>query len=105
MVADFEGADFGAWKVTGDAFGRGPAQGTLPGQMHVDGFRGKGLVNSFLGGDDATGKLESPPFKIERKFIKYLIGGGGWADETCMNLVVEGKIVRTAGGPNTTSGR
>ena len=57
VFADFEGADYGAWKVTGTAFGKGPARGTLPGQMAVNGFLGKGLVNSFLGGDTSTGKL------------------------------------------------
>ena len=104
VIADFEGSDYGAWKTSGDAFGNGPAQGTLPGQMHVDGFIGKGLVNSFIGGDAATGKLTSPPFKIERKFLTFLIGGGGWENTTCMNLVVDGRIVMTATGPNTEAG-
>ena len=104
VVADFEGADYGDWKKTGTAFGDRPAQGTLPGQMAVAGFAGKGLVNSFHGGDDATGELKSPPFKIERNFITFLIGGGGWADETCINLEVDGTIVRTATGSNTQGG-
>src|SRR5690349_24933252 len=69
LVADFEGDDYGAWKVEGTAFGTGPARGTLPGQMAVEGFVGKRLVNSFVGGDDSVGKLTSPPFKIERRFI------------------------------------
>ncbi len=104
VLNDFEGTDYGQWKLSGDAFGTGPAQGTLPGQMHVDGFKGKGLVNSFKGGDNATGKLTSPAFKIERKFMTFLIGGGGFANETCMNLVVDNKVVRTATGPNTNAG-
>lgn len=104
IIADFEGADYGAWKATGTAFGNGPAQGKLPGQMEVEGFAGRGLASSFNWGDDSTGTLTSPPFKIERKFITFLIGGGGWPDETCMNLVVEGKVVRTATGKNTVSG-
>ena len=104
LIADFEGSDYGAWLVTGTAFGTGPAQGKLDGQMPVDGYVGKGLVNSFYGGDNATGKLTSPRVKIERRFVTFLIGGGGWADETCMNLLVDGKIVRTAAGPNTQAG-
>ncbi len=40
MVADFESTTYDAWQVTGEAFGPGPAEGTLPGQMHVDGFTG-----------------------------------------------------------------
>ena len=104
LVADFEGGDWGAWKVTGEAFGPGPARGTLPGQMQVDGFKGKGLVNSFYKGDGTTGTLTSPEFKIERKFISFLIGGGKDAEKTCMNLLIDGKAVRNATGPNDKPG-
>jgi sucrose-6-phosphate hydrolase SacC (GH32 family) len=104
LIADFEGTDYGAWKTTGEAFGPGPARGTLPGQMHVDGFKGQGLVNSFYGGDKSTGTLTSPEFKIERKFISFLIGGGRNPEKTCMNLLVDGKVVRNATGPNDQPG-
>ena len=88
VLADFEGKDYGAWKTTGEAFGPGPAQGKLPHQMPVTGYLGHGLVNSFHGGDKSTGTLTSPVFKIERKFITFLIGGGGFTGKTCMNLLV-----------------
>ena len=104
VVADFEGPDYGEWQVTGEAFGAGPAAGALPGQMAVEGFLGKGLVNSFHGGDPSTGTLTSPAFKLERKFIQFLIGGGKFAGQTCMNLLVDGKVVRTATGPNDQPG-
>src|SRR5262245_4501334 len=100
LVADFEGDTYGdGWKTTGTAFGKGPAKGTLPNQMPVSGYLGKGLVNSYLGGDAATGTLTSPEFKIERTYINFLIGGGKHA-KTCINLLVGGKVVRTATGPN-----
>ena len=104
LIADFEGKDYGAWKVEGTAFGPGPAQGTLPHQMEVSGYEGHGLVNSFFGGDKSTGKLTSPEFKIERTFIKFLIGGGGFADKLHMDLLIGDKVVRTATGPNTVPG-
>jgi len=104
VVADFEGETYGDWQVEGEAFGKGPARGTLPSQMKVDGFVGKGLVNSFHGGDKSTGKLTSPAFTIERRFITFLIGGGGWANETCMNLLVDGHVVRSATGNNSQPG-
>ncbi len=104
LIADFEGETYGDWKVEGEAFGKGPARGAIGHQMPVTGFRGKGLVNSFNGGDGATGKLTSPAFKVERKFMSCLIGGGGWEGETCMNLLVGGKVVRTATGTNTKPG-
>ena len=103
IVATFEGEDYGAWTVEGEAFGNGPAKGTLPGQMHVSGYIGKGLVNSFYGGDDTKGKLTSPVFKIERNYLAFLIGGGGHPGLE-MNLLVGGKAVRTATGPNVGSG-
>src|SRR5262245_3387694 len=104
LIADFEGDTYGDWKTTGEAFGPGPARGTLPGQMPVSGFLGKGLVNSFYKGDGTTGTLTSPPFKVQRKYVNFLIGGGGHAGKTCMNLLLDGKVVRTASGPNTQPG-
>jgi len=104
LFADFEGTDYGQWTTAGMAFGSGPARGTLANQMPVSGFVGKGLVNSFNGGDGPTGTLTSPAFTVGRKFVNFLIGGGGFEGKTCMNLVVDGKVVRTAVGPNTQPG-
>ncbi len=104
LVADFEGKDYGGWKAEGEAFGPGPAGGTLKGQMRVEGFLGKGLVNSFFKGDGTTGTLTSAPFKIQRKFLSFLIGGGGYKDETYVALLVDGKAVRAATGPNVQPG-
>ncbi len=104
VVADFEGADYGKWVAAGEAFGAGPARGTLPGQMAVTGFEGKGLVDSFLGGDGKVGTLTSPEFEISRKAMTFLIGGGGFEGKTCMNLLVDGKVVRTATGANVNPG-
>lgn len=104
LIADFEGKDYGHWKPTGEAFGPGPARGTLPSQMEVTGFKGKGLVNSFFGGDRTTGTLTSPPFVIKRKYINFLIGGGWHPGKACINLLVGGKVVRTATGPNRKPG-
>jgi fructan beta-fructosidase len=104
LIADFEGKDYGAWKVTGTAFGPGPARGTLPKQMPVTGYRGKGLVNSFYGGDSSTGTLTSPPFTVRRRYFNFLIGGGKHPGETCIKLLVGGKVVRTATGPNDRPG-
>ncbi len=48
IVADFEGDTYDNWMAEGEAFGSGPAHGTLPGQMAVTGFLGRGLANSFV---------------------------------------------------------
>jgi fructan beta-fructosidase len=104
LINDFEAADYGNWTAEGTAFGSGPAKGTLAGQMQVTGFEGTRLVNSFLGGDGPKGKLTSPPFTIERDYITFLIGGGGYTGKTCINLLVDGQVVCTATGPNTQPG-
>lgn len=104
VIADFDGSNYGAWTVTGTAFGAAPARGALPSQMSVDGFQGRGFVDSYHGGDVATGKLTSPPFTIQRKYIQFLVGGGGWDGKTCMNLLIDGKVARSATGPNVDPG-
>jgi fructan beta-fructosidase len=104
VVADFEGDTYGDWTVTGEAFGAGPARGALPGQMPVDGFQGRGLVNSFFQGDRTTGTLTSPKFRIERRYLRFLLGGGHHLGETGLNLKVGGKEVRTITGPNDRPG-
>ena len=104
VVADFEGDSYGAWQAEGEAFGSAPARGTLPGQQKVTGFEGRGLVNTFLKGDRSTGTLTSPPFTLERPYLRFLIGGGKNAEKTALLLEVDGKVVRTATGPNAVDG-
>jgi len=99
-IADFEGKDYGQWKAYGKAFGRGPARGTFGRQQKVSGFAGKGLVNTYLGGDAPRGTLTSPLFAIQRRHINFLIGGGGHVGLTCVNLLVDKKVIRTATGRN-----
>jgi len=104
LINDFEADGYGDWKATGEAFGTGPARGSIGPQMKVTGFLGKGLVNSFVGKDPSTGTLTSPPLTIERDHINFLIGGGMHPGKTCINLLVDGKVVRTATGPNDRPG-
>ena len=99
LIADFEGETYGDWQVEGTAFGNQPAQANVSPGNKVTGQWGRGLVNSHLGGDVPTGKLTSPRFTIQRKYINFLIGAGNHEGKTCMNLLVDGKIVRTAVGP------
>ncbi|MGA2031441.1 MAG: GH116 family glycosyl-hydrolase, partial [Thermoguttaceae bacterium] len=97
---DFEGKTYEGWTIVGDAFGKGPSHGTEPGQQTVSGFSGHGLVNTFVGGDGPQGTATSRSFRIQRPYIGFLIGGGGHVGKTCINLRVDGKVVRTATGKN-----
>ncbi|KAL3481055.1 glycosyl hydrolase family protein [Aspergillus californicus] len=87
------------WVATGDLVGRAPAQGTLAGQQTVTGNQGN-FVNTFLNGDATTGTLTSPSFTITNDRINFLIGGGNVPGVQCMNLKIQGQVVRTATGTN-----
>jgi len=97
---DFEDGTYAKWTVEGDAFGKAPHTGTSPGQNPVSGFRGERLVNSFVPNDGPQGRMLSQAFRIGRAYIGFLIGGGDHARRCCMNLLVDGQIVRTATGRN-----
>ena len=49
--------------------------------------------------DSPFGTLTSPEFRIERKYIVFLIGGGDHGN-TCMRLLVGGKVVGRCSGAN-----
>ncbi len=101
VLADFESGDYAGWTVTGTACGTRPAKGTLPEQQKVSGFGGQYLVNTFVGGDDAKGKMTSEPFVIALPYLTFRIGGGAQAEKACLNLVVDGKVERTVTGKNS----
>jgi len=91
------------WIVEGEAFGDGPA--SSEGDLEITGSQGEHFMYSAgNGGDDSKGSITSPPFEIGRNYINFMIGGGGFEGQTCMNLIVGGEIVRTATGPNTKEG-
>jgi len=101
---DFESGTYDNWTVEGDAFGTHPDNGSaVPGGKPPGGFQGKFLVNSFAAADsNAKGKLTSKPFVINNTFITFLINGGNFPGQECVNLIVDGKVAKTAtgaGGP------
>lgn len=104
---DFESGTYDAWEVTGTAFGDRP-------RRHADIAPYQGAINAqgafFVNthqtrsGEDIReadahkGRLTSRTFTIERRHIRFLIGGGGHEGRTCINLLVDGKPARTAVG-------
>ncbi len=106
---DFEKETYDGWSVTGTAFGTGPVEKeAMPKYQGDVGHEGKRLVNTHnarhgedVGKADAhVGTLTSKPFVIERDFIAFLIGGGKHPGKTCLNLLVDGKVVASATGHN-----
>ena len=92
IIEDFESGSFENWTMEGDAFGETPEKGALPGQQPLVGLEGKFLANSFHNGDDSRGTLTSKPFRIERDYINFLIGGG-MSQDTYIELLVNGQSV------------
>ena len=121
-LADFENGYTG-WKSEGAAFGSGPATGDLPGRQ------GMAYVDSFGSGDADTGTLTSDEFTVSSSYINLRTAGGKhpynpqatgpwghilldevrasdtkaspFADNTSVNLVVDGKVVASATGNNS----
>jgi uncharacterized protein (DUF608 family) len=103
---DFSSGTYAKWKVSGKAFGEGPvAKTAIPRYM-----QGMALPGDFAAlshnpaggnaqaGDAFIGKLTSEPFTIERNYINFLVAGGSHPGKTCVNLLVDGKVVQTATG-------
>ncbi|WP_434316177.1 GH32 C-terminal domain-containing protein [Leifsonia sp. P73] len=72
----FQSGSYGDWTTTGSAFGSAPASGALPDQQPVSGAGGRNFVDSFNGGDAATGTLTSPAFTIDKSRLNFQVGGG-----------------------------
>lgn len=110
VFEDFQKETYEGWEVTGTAFGRGPIlKAQIPHYQGDVGGPGLRVVNSHASApgnsvgekDNHTGTLTSRPFVISRRFITFWIGGGRHPGKTCLNLLVEGKVVRTATGHNS----
>lgn len=106
---DFEGETYTRWNKTGTAFGDGPIEKQkVPSYQGDLGAHEKRVVNSHASApgrnvpekDAATGALTSQAFVIERDYITFLIGGGAHPGRTCLNLLVNDQVVRSATGKN-----
>jgi hypothetical protein len=109
LFENFENGTFDGWTVVGEAFGTGPNpnfhhQPLAGHQGHhlADSFHNQGRVGADAHASDRPkGKLTSKPFRIERRTIKFLIGGGNHSGKTCLNLIVDDEVVRSAIGRNS----
>ncbi len=105
LIADFEQEDFKGWQVTGNAFGNAPGQDLKPDGMPVSGHIGMGYLYSGHGGRESRGTMVSPPFRIEKNHINFLIAGEhlpgdrskahpreSWGDECLISLLVDADV-------------
>jgi hypothetical protein len=107
LISDFEADHFSkkvgktkiyeGWAFEGDAFGGG-SRDALHRMRHVSGQQGRHFISSRVHDDRRKGSVTTPPFVLNRRYVRFLIGGGdhpGWA---CVNLLVGGRVVRSATG-------
>ena len=97
-IGAFTSTNYGDWTATGTAFIKGPASDGLLAQLEIENARDNRVASSEIDGDRPTGRLTSQEFKIARRYISFLIGGGDYEHHTCLNLLVTGKVVRSATG-------
>ena len=104
VFEDFEADNYDGWTVEGRAFGETPQRKeTTPAYQGDIQARGKRWVNSHnvragKGGDNLVGRMTSRTFKVRHRYISFLVGGGNHKDKTCVNLKVDGKVVRSQTG-------
>lgn len=98
LVADFESERWTSWEVDGAAFGPGPVAGE---SLTISEYLGERFANSFHGGDPATGSLTLPQLAIDRDYLSFLISGGNHPEQTGVELLVDGRVVRTATGDDS----
>ena len=109
VFADFESGSYQGWTATGEAFGDIPQtlETIAKYQGKING-RGTYFVNSHnirpggdvRRGDKLTGTLTSKEFTIDCDAIEFLVGGGSHQGKTCVNLLIDGKVVLSATGKN-----
>src|SRR5882672_2714086 len=107
---DFESGNYANWTVEGTAFGAAPQTAeTVASYQGKNRSTGKYFVNShnvrkgedMAAGDRHTGRLTSNPFRIERDHIAFLVDGGAIEGKTCINLLVDRRVVLSATGRNS----
>ena len=107
VFEDWNKDNYDGWTVEGTAFGTRPAKRSeAPKYMGDFGDVGDRFVNTHVTGakgsiaerDGATGTLTSRPFTIERNYVNFMIGGGSHKGKTCLNLLVDDKVVDSATG-------
>ena len=97
-IGQLGNGEYGNWTATGTAFPKGPASGELLAKLEIENARDAVVLSSEIEGDDPQGTLTSPAFTIEKPYIAFRIGGGNYEIHTCLNLLSNGKVMKSAIG-------
>lgn len=100
VVFDFESGDLDGWETKGAAMD--VTSGSKRGQGRVHQANGRFYLTSFHArlGDGATGSALSPPFTLDRAMLGLHVGGG-FLDDTRVELLVGDAVEFTALGSNS----
>ena len=103
VIADFNSDSYDDWVTQGSAFIKGPSG--RPDTHRMIGMLGSGMAASINPENEyCTGTLSSPPFKIERNSIHFLIGAHeihfmpaalNNPDDLAIQLLIDDKVVRS----------
>lgn len=94
---DFEGPALDGWQ--------GPREVFRAGEQAILGLRGQhgaGVLSSAGAGKAARGELLSPEFTLDGSALALLVGGGSAKRGTGVELLVDGVVVATASGTDST---
>jgi len=97
VIENFETGSLKEWKRSGRAWGGRAVSQPLPNQGVVSRYGGRYYASSFHGGDDSTGTLTSKEFEITGNMLTFRLSGGN-SKELRVELLVDGKVVRSATG-------
>lgn len=109
LLAGFDDGTYDGWQVRGDAFTDTPTpsgtdalagEGTTLGAGFANTHRrlaGEGSVDADL----RTGSLTSEPFRVDRRWLHFRIGGGRHKGKTGLRVMVAGETVAEATGNNS----
>ncbi|HEX2749703.1 MAG TPA: hypothetical protein VHM91_16955, partial [Verrucomicrobiales bacterium] len=95
-IGAFDGGAYGGWEATGTAFAKGTPSPAMQKKLEIENAGPASVISSEVEGDQPTGTLTSPEFEIVRPYIAFRIGGGNYETHTCLNLLIDGKVVRSA---------
>jgi len=95
VFENFEKGRFENWTVEGKAFTDTPKKV----KKELPRIAGNYVADSrTCGSGKVPGKLISKPFVIKHRYISFIISAGTYPAQACINLVVDGKTVRSSTG-------
>ena len=94
---DFETAELDGWEGTKQVYFAGPSSDRRA-LKAIRGYHGRGVLASLQGGKGARGSLLSAEFPLRGRMLSLLVGGGSRKRRVGVELIVDGKAVRSAHG-------